>query len=114
MGRACCYIIVLYKQKRGNIFVDVSSLLCYNDNNHETKITPTERGTLQKCFLSTLFFKKGFNKNMITQDITKINSTFKKISFNDVLPLVETNLTTSDSRLGIIRKTATTIERSVI
>ena len=40
-------IIVLYKQKRGNIFVDVSSLLCYNDNNHETKIN-TSKGNIAK------------------------------------------------------------------
>ena len=52
-------------------------------------------------------------ENMITQDITKINSTFKKISFNDVLPQMVTDLP-SHSHLGIIRKTATTIERSVI
>lgn len=54
---------------------------------------------------------------MIAYNNVKINSILKKFSFTDVLPLTESNLTmldTSNNPLGIIRKTATTIERSVI
>ena len=40
---------------------------------------------------------KGF-KTMITQDITKINSTFKNFSFNDILPQMVTDLT----KLGFV------------
>lgn len=50
---------------------------------------------------------------MIAYNNVKINSTFKKNFFNDVLPQMVTDLP-SHSHLGIIRKTATTIERSVI
>ena len=35
---------------------------------------------------------------MITQDITKINSTFKNFSFNDILPQMVTDLT----KLGFV------------
>lgn len=100
--------------KRGNIFVDVSSLLCYNDNNHETKISIT-KGEHCKNASSPLCFLNGF-KNMITQDNEKIKSTFKKIfllmyyyCLCQIYPCYGHFLT-----LGIIRKTATTIERSVI
>lgn len=44
--------------KKRRFLLDVLLLLCYNDNNHETKISIT-KGELQKCVLSTLFFKKG-------------------------------------------------------
>ena len=103
----------LGKQKRGNIFVDVSSLLCYNDNNHETKIN-TSKGNIIKMLPQTLFFLRY--ENMITQDNEKIKSTFKKIfllmyyyCLCQIYPCYGHFLT-----LGIIRKTATTIERSVI
>lgn len=68
----------------------IATKLQQNNNNR--------KGNIIKMFPQTLLFLRY--ENMITQDITKINSTFKKISFNDVLPQMVTDLP-SHSHLGI-------------
>ena len=100
--------------KKGNISIDVSVSLCYNYSDQTIKTKQqTKQGSIIKVFPPLCL--KGF-KNMITQDIIKSNSINENFSFTDVLLSVSENLQSAglSEGLGIRRKTATTIERSVI
>ena len=113
MGRACCYII--YGKQKEEIFllmfpfryvIIIATKLKQNNNNR--------KGNIIKMLPQTLLFLRY--ENMITQDNEKIKSTFKKnfllmyyYCLCQIYPCYGHFLT-----LGIIRKTATTIERSVI
>ena len=97
MGRACCYIMY-QTNKKGNISIDVSVSLCYNYSDQTIKTKQqTKQGSIIKVFPPLCL--KGF-KNMITQDIIKINS-FENFSFNDVLLSVSDNLQSAGLSEGL-------------
>lgn len=113
MGRACCY--TLRQTKKEEIFllmfpfhcvIIIATKLQQNNNN--------QNGNIIKMFPQTLLFLRY--ENMITQDNEKIKSTFKKnfllmyyYCLCQIYPCYGHFLT-----LGIIRKTATTLQKGVI